>query len=197
MEHTNIGTLRLSGVAARLARTLAMGAIAAVLVAAPVHAQSLDTAAGQSEVSVIGALTITKAKDMDFGSIAGPVAGTVVMVPTATATCTPSAGLIHVNECQPALFTGAGDPRQTVRIKLPPGDSIPLTGPGTAMTVTRFVVDGDPMLVQSGKGKGFVRYEILSPSGVFAFRVGGTLNVGANQAPGVYSGSFEVRLDYK
>lgn len=185
-----------------MARFALMAMCALGVVSAPASAQSSDSATADTYATVIGALTITKARDMDFGKIAGPAAGTLTMVPSLLApTCTPSIGLLHHGKCQPAIFVGSGDPLQTVRIKLPAGDSIDLTGPGANMTVTEFVVDGDPTLANvgngKGKGKGFVRYDILDPAGVFGFRVGGTLNVGANQTPGTYTGTFDVRLDYQ
>jgi hypothetical protein len=42
-----------------------------------------------------------------------------------------------------------------------------------------------------------VRYRIDSPSGAFAFRVGGTLNVNPGQTVGVYTGSFAVQINYQ
>lgn len=41
------------------------------------------------------------------------------------------------------------------------------------------------------------RYEIASNSGIFTFRVGARLNVGTNQAPGVYNGNFVVTVQYQ
>ena len=48
----------------------------------------------------------------------------------------------------------------------------------------------------NGNGGG-PRFEIASNSGIFTFRVGARLNVGANQAPGVYTGTFPVTVIYQ
>jgi len=40
------------------------------------------------------------------------------------------------------------------------------------------------------------RFRITSPLGNYNFPVGATLEVGANQAPGNYSGTFTVTLNY-
>lgn len=39
-------------------------------------------------------------------------------------------------------------------------------------------------------------YRINPVNGIFDFRIGGRLNVNANQAPGLYQGTFNVRIDY-
>jgi hypothetical protein len=36
----------------------------------------------------------------------------------------------------------------------------------------------------------------LSSTGTDSFAVGGTLNIGATQIPGVYTGTFDVTVDY-
>ncbi|HZG32609.1 MAG TPA: DUF4402 domain-containing protein [Sphingopyxis sp.] len=40
------------------------------------------------------------------------------------------------------------------------------------------------------------RFRITSPLGNYNFPVGATLEVGANQAPGDYAGSFTITLNY-
>jgi len=156
------------------------------------------TAQADIQIGIVQSLQMMKARDLDFGDIVPTAAGgMVVLVPTVTATCNTSGGLVHVGACQPAEFFGYGASNQIVRIKLPPSHTITLTGPGPNMTVTSMTLDASPGLISVGNGQGFMRYRIDSPSGLFAFRVGGTLNVKPNQAPGVYSTSFEVRLDYQ
>ena len=52
----------------------------------------------------------------------------------------------------------------------------------------------------SGNGNGIggaPRYEIMSDSGIFAFRLGGRLNVAAGQRPGQYTGTFPVTVQYQ
>ena len=49
----------------------------------------------------------------------------------------------------------------------------------------------------NGLGNGNRRYQITSASGIFTLRVAGRLNVGANQRPGVYTGTFTVQVNYQ
>lgn len=159
------------------------------------HAQS--STSNDTAVSLIAPLTITKVSDLDFGDLVVTTAGTVVMTPTPTASCTTTGGVIHNAECQPAVFGGSGRLLQRVRIRRPNGRIITLTGPGADMTVTNITFNGDPSLLHVQSNPNWERYLILSPDGSFVFRVAGTLNVNANQAPGVYSGTFDIRLDYQ
>ena len=188
----------------RLSRIAAAAlAIAAVFGASAAQAADTDTAEAEAEILI--PLSISKDVDLDFGQIAGPTtAGTVILTPTPVETCSTTGGLLRVGNCQAAQFTGWGSPNQIIRINLP---NLPITltntnpaYPGTTMQMTGRSIDGDPSLSYvSGNvnANGVVRYEIIEPSGVFGFRIGGTLSVGANQEPGVYQGTFTVTVSYQ
>jgi hypothetical protein len=148
-------------------------------------------------VGLIEPLTITRLSDMDFGDIIGNVAGTIVLSAEDTAVCTPSAGLVHTNVCEAASFGGSGTSNQRVRVRRPTGGSIVLTGPGADMTLDDFTIDGGTTLTPVSSNPAWERFRIATADGTFIFYVGGTLNVNANQAPGVYSGTFTIRLDYQ
>ena len=79
-------------------------------------------------------------------------------------------------------------------------DSPPFTltrvGGGGTMTVNNLALDPTPDLVPIGNGNQR-RWEIQPNDGIFDFRVGGTLNVGANQAGGTYDGTFVVTVQYQ
>lgn len=169
-------------------------ALGCLLAAQPAQAQSQRSV--DVHLALFGELSIIKTQDMDFGKVAGTVAGTVVMTATATHTCTASAGLVHSGACQPAEFGGSGDFGRIVRIKKPSSNKITLTGPGAPMDITNLVLDGAPGLTLIQATSGYSRYRIDAPSGIFTFRMGGTLNVAANQAPGVYTGTFQVDIQY-
>lgn len=162
----------------------------------PTTAQAQSQRSVDARLEIFGGLSITKVADMDFGNIAGPVAGTVVMTATASPSCSASNGLVHSDTCQPARFGGAGETGRIVRIKKPPSNTITLTGPGAAMKIDNLVLDGSPGLSLIQATSGFSRFRIDDPNGVFDFRLGGTLHVGANQAPGVYTGTFQVTIQY-
>ncbi|AWW73480.1 hypothetical protein CD351_03440 [Erythrobacter sp. KY5] len=182
------------GLARRVAATCALLAAAMALPTAA-HARSSDSY--DARAAVITPLSITKLSDLDFGDMVVTTGGTVVLTPTATATCATTGGVIHSAECVPATFVGLGQSGQRVRVRRPIGNTIALTGPGTDMTVTNITIDGDPDLVPVRSNPNWERYTIGSADGTFVFRVGGTLNVNAGQLPGIYTGTFDIRLDYQ
>lgn len=185
----------------------AIRAACAVLVLAlsvllsPAAQAQVATATGSSTAVVVAPLSLVKVQDLNFGRIAArPTAGTVT-VNVNTGGCTVTGGLIHQGACQFAEFAGQGTRRMRVRIQIP--TTVTITGPGGAtMLVDTMTLGTAPDLVfiggnGNGLGNGNRRYEITSPTGIFTFRVAGRLNVGANQAPGVYSGTFPVTVQYQ
>lgn len=168
--------------------------LAACFPAGPALAQATQTA--EARAILLGELTLIKSEDLDYGGIAGTVAGTVVMTASASPTCTASAGLVHSGDCQPAVFIGKGQNGRVVRIKKPNADRITLTGPGADMTITNLVLDGNPELTSIQQTPGFSRFRINSATGFFTFRLGGRLNIGANQLGGLYTGNFTIDINY-
>ena len=65
------------------------------------------------------------------------------------------------------------------------------------MTVTNITINGEPTLIPVQSNPNWERFLIGSLDGTFVFRVAGTLNVNAGQLPGVYTGTFDIRLDYQ
>ncbi len=169
--------------------------VAVTTFAGPAMAQ--NTYSVSAYTTLIEPLTITKLEDMDFGDIAGTSGGTIVLTPTVTPTCTATGGLVRTNACVPAVFGGAGPTNQRVRIRRPIGNTITLTGPGADMVVTDITFNADPTLTHVQSNPNWERFRIISPDGIFIFRVGGTLNVNANQTPGTYTGTYSIRLDYQ
>jgi hypothetical protein len=84
----------------------------------------------------------------------------------------------------PAEFVGAASRNTPIKIRIP---SKPITltrvGGTQTMTVTNWTLDG-PADRKTG------------PERAFTFRVGATLNVAANQADGLYTGTFDVDVQY-
>lgn len=190
----------------RLSHALRAALVCALLTLAPTRAlagpNDAATTIGTAEVAVVTSMSLVKTKDMNFGRIAPqPLAGTIVLNP-ADNTCTATGGVIHVGTCQAAEFGGMGARRMIVRLTLP--TSITLTGPGGTMLINTITRDVAPDLEQAspgngnGNGNGLQnRYRIVSDSGIYSFTVGGTLQVGTNQAPGVYTGTFDVTAAYQ
>lgn len=162
---------------------------------APDARARVATVQGSATAAVVAPLSLTKTQDLDFGRIAArPTAGTVT-VDVNSGGCTTTGTIIHQGNCQFAEFAGRGTRRMRVRIQIP--TSVTLTGPGGAtMLVNTMTLGTQPDLTFMG-GNGNRRYEINSPTGIFTFRVAGRLNVGANQVPGVYNGTFNVTVQYQ
>ncbi len=181
----------------------ALALVLCAVVAAPAQAQSRDraTTAATAQAVVVAPLALVANQVMNFGLVApGTAAGTVTLNPD-TLVCSTTGPIVRVRACQPAEFTGMGTRRMRVRIQIP--TTITLAGPGGAsMLVDNVTLDTTPDLVfiggnGNGLNNGNRRYEIGPASGIFTFRVGGRLNVGANQAGGVYSGTFTVLAQYQ
>lgn len=173
-----------------------LGAGWALASAAPAAAQ--ETTDSTAQVAIVEPLSLTKLEDMDFGKVSYTAAGTVLLTPGAVPTCTVTGGVRHFGDCTAAVFEGFGQSGRTVRIKLSPSARIDLAGPGGAtMRVSNVSMDGSPSLFLIGSGLGFRRYRIVSADGAFEFRMGGTLNVAAGQAFGLYSATFDVEIAYE
>lgn len=179
-----------------LARLLGACGLLGAALCVPVAAQA-NSFTADVQVGLIEPLTITKLSDLDFGDLVVTTGGTVVLSPTDTATCTATGGVIHAGECEAATFAGIGVTGQRVRVRRPPGQQITLNGPGTDMTVTNITILSDGTLTPSQSNPVWERFLIAAADGTFFFRVGGTLNVNPNQAPGIYTGTFDIRLDYQ
>lgn len=183
------------GVCARpLAKLLAALAVVGAW-ASPAHAQSVNTV--DTRAVLVDALSIAKLSDMDFGDLIVTTGGTVVLTADPVTTCTASGGVIHTQQCQPATFIGAGRAGQRVRVRRPVGREITLTGPGDDMIVTDLTINGGATLNPVNSNPNWERFLINTFDGIFIFRVGGTLNVNPNQLPGLYTGNFDIRIDYQ
>jgi hypothetical protein len=180
----------------RAARALL--ALLALLVPTAAFAQS-DSATSEAQAAILTRGAMTKLEDMDFGVIVRPVvAGTVTMTPSLTPTCSTSAGIIHSGACEPAAFAIMFRKHDKNRVREMNGGTIVLTGPGGAtMTVTNLTIGGLTDMTQVGTGGPsgtFGRYDIESDSGIASFRIGGRLNIGANQPVGTYTGVLNMNV---
>jgi hypothetical protein len=172
--------------------TLLAGATAA-LSAGTAHA------AAQSAVSkavIVRPYVFINAQDLDFGSvIPSGTAGTVVVPPDGPRTATGGATIVGSSPYTPARFAGEGTEGQQVNIIFSSSSTTLTRAGGTeTMTVDNFTLGASPSFTP---GAGPDLYVIDSTTGIFNFPVGATLQVGANQADGVYEGSFQMELTYQ
>lgn len=129
-------------------------------------------------------VSITWVQDLDFGTLAGDgtFAGTATINPVSGAK-TVSGGVYDFGGLHsPATFTVKGDKSATFTVTLP--GSIILSSGGSTMTLNNFTSN------PSGFG-------VFGNNGQATLTVGATLQVGASQPAGVYSGVFTVTVDYQ
>jgi hypothetical protein len=163
---------------ARLSAALTLCAIKQLAAAATPQQQATAGA------TLIHPLTVTKLRDMDFGALSVGVAGTAVLEPNAD-TFSTTGGVTRIGGSPAcAQFVGAAQSNSVVNIKIPTNTiTLKRVGGTETMTVSNFTLQG-----QSKRA--------LAKAQSFTFRVGGTLNVAANQVEGVYTGTFDVTVQY-
>lgn len=181
-----------------LGRALA-GAGAACALAlglAPSPALSQSNQAVEARTEIQDSLQLAKIHDLDFGQIAVRGAGDVTMNPANPSDCTPTANLVIADGCHPAGFDGRAQTGRQIRLRLPPRRRVLLTGPGRNLRLVQMTiaqVHGLQFVSRAGRN---YRFNVNSSDGSFGFRVGGRLRVRNNQAPGAYSNTFDIVLDY-
>lgn len=178
-------------------RALACLLFAGMLVTAG-GVRAAETAPVTASTILVEDLNVTKSEDMDFGNVViATGAGTIVLAPTPTPTCTVTGGIIHSGACQPAEFVGAGRVNRIVRVRIPPSGRMTVTNAtGATMRIDNMDVNGTPDSLVVRENVRQFRLRITNPSGLYFFRVGGRLNVGATQAPGTYTGTFNIDVQY-
>jgi hypothetical protein len=196
----NWGVLLSCGQPQRLQRAICAALALAGTALSATSAQA-QVANGTAQAVIVEPLGLVKIADLRFGRMAvSSTAGTVTVDPN-TGACAVTGGVVSAGGCGFAQFGGQGVRRMRLRIQVP--TTITLTGPGGATMVANTITLGTAPELQyiggngNGLGNGNRRYEITSNTGIFTFRIGGRLNVGANQAPGVYTGTFNVTVQYQ
>lgn len=166
-------------------------ALAAMTAAMPAFAQTTEQV--DSTVDIVRPLTLVNTADLDFGRvIAGPTAGTITMA--ANNVVTSGGGAISAGGTDPARFYGYGTYNRYVGIRTFSNTiTINRSGGGANMTISNLAMAATPVTPLTTSWRYF---RIGAPDGFFSFSVGGQLNVGANQAPGIYNGTFTVELVY-
>jgi len=160
---------------------ISAGALAALAIGTPAAAATTNSATANATVNIVSPLTLTNNTPLDFGTIVGPFAGQTVRIDTGgVRTC---GGLTcSGTTVSAANFTvSGGTAAQNLKLTVDP--SVSLTGPGNALTVD-LTTDLPTGLVTDA-------------SGGATFGIGGSLAIPAAQADGVYSGTFNVQVDYQ
>jgi Mat/Ecp fimbriae major subunit len=153
---------------------ISLALLAAVVMAPAAHAA---TATGDSEATVLQSLSVSKGVALNFGKIvAGSAASTVELTVAGSRNC--GVGLTCLGNAALGDFTLTGYAGQGVSVST--DGSATLTSGSNSMTTT--LVPSAATLTLTG--------------GTAILKIGGTLSVGANQAPGVYTGTYNVTVNY-
>ncbi len=158
--------------------------------ASPAYAAATDTATAEARGLVLQPLTLTKVRDLDFGTvISSPTAGTVTIdADTGNRTSTIGVTAVASNVGQRALFAGASTPSQVVglTLTLPPGGIlVSTTNPSDTIVIGSMVLDN-----------GNSTSRTIDTTGAFQVGVGGTFNIAANQPNGYYKANFDLTANY-
>ena len=157
-------------------------------------ASNAYAADGSATVSaqILDNLQIASTSGLNFGSITAPLTLAANAAVTVTASASPTLSCAAaLTSCTgtptAAAFTVTGLPSQSVAVSiLTP--SVQLDRGAPLGTMQRYM-DVDTFTTSATT-------VALSAGGTGSFYVGGTLNVRPNQAPGVYTGSVQVRVNY-
>jgi hypothetical protein len=158
-------------------RALLGAAIAALAMNAP--AAQAASATGTAKAKILRQITLTNTSDLQYATIiSGATAATVAVSTGGTRTC--AAALTCTGTATAANFNVAGTEGAVVVVG---GDSsVTLTG-SLGGTMASTLTYSAPTITLGATGG--------------SFQVGGTLSVGANQASGDYTGTFNVTANYQ
>jgi hypothetical protein len=158
---------------------------AVILTAFSASAIAQVSATATATATIVSPIAISKTVDMNFGNVAASAAlGTVVLTPAGARSATGGVTLpATAGTVAAASFTVTGTAGYTYSITLPSTPTT-ITFGANNMTVDTFTSNPTPTGTLVG--------------GTSTLTVGATLNVGANQASGVYvSGTpFTVTVNY-
>jgi hypothetical protein len=164
--------------------TALVALLAALIAPAPLQAAGVPASTNaDATVAVLRPLTLISTDGLDFGDLSVTTPGTAVLDPNTDALTTTGGVVSLGGGPHAASFTGAATRFSLIIVQIP-NSPVTLTRVGgtETMTVSNWTQDGF-----------FIR---LVNSGTFQFKVGGRLNVAANQADGTYVGTFNVTVQY-
>jgi hypothetical protein len=154
---------------------------------APALAQAAPTPAttnATAKVQIVPGVNVRKLRDLNFAWLSVTGAGTAIIDPN-TDVMTTTGGVLHAGATPyAALFEAVSPVKAVVIVRIPRNPIIVTRVGGTeTMTVSNWTLNGDSR-------RNTVAHE------QFAFKVGGTLTVKANQAEGIYVGTFDVEIQF-
>ena len=155
---------------------------------------SLPAAAGAARVSaapkaqatagLLRPLTLQRWADLDFATLAVTTGGSATVNPV-TGLMSVTGGLLYVAGApSPARYAGAASKQTVVIIRVPKTDVLITRVGGTqTLVVNNFTLDGQDK-------------KALAQQESFTFAVGATITVPAGTVEGLYTGEFDVTVQY-
>ncbi len=170
-------------VAMEIAFAVSAAGVATIIHNAPVSAAinaDSTVAVGQARAQILQQITSASAGTLDFGKVLPTsTSGTVHINDSGTITDSGGARYITGSGAHVATLSFTGQPNQNIVIDAPA--STVITNGTQTMTVT---FDYPTLPTQIGT------------NGNSSMNYGGTLAVGANQAPGLYAGTYDIYVTY-
>lgn len=131
------------------------------------------------------AKNIVNTSGLSFGRFVAASGGAITVAPSGVRSRTGAVVLLN-SPTSAATFgisqNGQGNDNKIYVLTLPPNGSVTLVSGANQMAVNNFISNPTGMPL---------------PSGAQRVTVGATLQVGPNQAPGTYAGTFRVTLEYQ
>lgn len=157
------------------------------------QAAVLVTASNSAGGEIMAPLTLTADVALEFGKLAvsASTGGTVVLTPAAVTTVSSTGGvsLMSGTTRTSGKYTVGGTASYVYTITVPANGTVTISdGASHSMAVSNFQFTS----IASPTGTGGT----LTAGGTDNFYVGATLTVGAAQAVGKYTGSFNVSVNY-
>jgi hypothetical protein len=178
----------------RLLATTALSLGAAAL-SGSAFAANPDSDTATATANVVVPISITKTSDLDFGRFAAGTAGGTVRVDNSGARLAATGGVILTaagSTPTAAVFDVTGDNNATYSIDAATGTDTALDD-GNSHTMA-LALTGN--LTGAANTAAIPATGTLDGTGAQSIHIGGTLTVGATQAPGTYTGTITVTVDY-
>lgn len=135
------------------------------------------TVNGDATVVILNAITATQTQTMNFGRVLpGTTDGTVVLSAAGTATGT---GVSTYGSANAGGFDISAQPSTQLNVTFGNGT---VTSESHSMSIDTFTISPTTPTTSTG--------------GLLTLKVGATLHVGANQAPGTYIGTYTITVNY-
>jgi len=145
-------------------------------------AASAASVTANASANVITPLTIAEGSGMDFGDVSvGTAGGTVILDTTGGRSVTGDAEAVTGGTEAAGVYNVTGLGTKAYSISFPA--SALISSGGNTMTVNTFTHDAGATPALTG--------------GLDSFNVGATLVIGPSQAPGAYSGTYSLTVNYQ